>query len=225
MVDQERLKQAAARAALDSIRPRLARDCVLGVGTGSTANHFIDLLAGVRGELGATVASSEASARRLRGHGIPVRELDSVGRVDVYVDGADESNASLQLIKGGGGALTREKILAAAAGLFICICDESKLVAELGAFPLPVEVIPMARGHVSGELARLGGEPVHREGAVTDNGNSILDVRHFPIADPPATETAIDGIAGVVSSGLFARRPADVLLLGQAGGVRELRAT
>ncbi len=222
---QDELKQAVATAALDYIRPHLESDTVLGIGTGSTANLFIDSLAALRGQVNATVASSDASAERLRQHGIPVYDLNTVDQVDFYIDGADESNAALQLIKGGGAALTREKIVAAVARTFICIADESKLVHTLGAFPLPVEVIPMARSHVARELVKLGGDPVYREGVITDNGNIILDVHNFSIAQPLATEAKINNIAGVVSNGLFALRPADVLLLGTAQGVKTLRAS
>lgn len=221
---QDQLKQAVADAALAHIEPHVDDDTVLGIGTGSTANLFIDALAAIKGRIGATVASSEASAERLRSHGIPVYDLNSVDQVDFYIDGADESNHALQLIKGGGGALTREKIVAAVAKEFICIADESKLVHTLGNFPLPVEVIPMARGHVARELVKLGGDPVYREGFITDNGNIILDVHNFPIAQPLGTEEKINGITGVVTNGLFALRPADVLLLGTASGVQTLRA-
>jgi len=223
-VKQDELKQAVAGAALDYIRPRLEPDSVIGVGTGSTANYFIEALAEIKAEVGAAVASSEASAERLRRHGIPVRDLNDADEVTVYVDGADESNRRLELIKGGGAALTREKIVAATAREFVCICDESKLVEELGSFPLPVEVIPMARVHVARELARIGGDPVYREGVTTDNGNIILDLHNFPIPDARATETLIDGIVGVVTNGLFAHRPADVLLLGRPTGVDTLYA-
>jgi ribose 5-phosphate isomerase A len=216
------MKQAVAAAALARIRPRLERDTVLGIGTGSTANHFIDLLGAISGEIEATVASSESSAARLKQHGIPVYDLNSVDKVDFYIDGADESNHSLQLIKGGGAALTREKIVAAVAEEFICIADESKLVHTLGNFPLPVEVIPMARSHVARALVKLGGDPVYREGTITDNGNIILDVFNFPIAAPFETEHAINNIVGVVTNGLFAHRPADVLLLGRPDGVETL---
>jgi len=219
---QDELKKAVARAALEHIRPSLENDTVLGIGTGSTANHFIDCLADIRGRVNATVASSESSAARLKSHGIPVYELNTVDQVDFYIDGADESNYALQLIKGGGAALTREKIVAAVARRFICIADESKLVRTLGAFPLPVEVIPMARSHVARELVKLGGDPVYREGVVTDNGNVILDVYNFSIPQPLATEEQINNITGVVTNGLFARRPADVLLLGTADGVKTL---
>lgn len=217
------MKQAAARAALDYIRPKLESDSVIGIGTGSTANYFIDALGAIKAEVYATVASSEASADRLRQHGIPVYDLNSVDRVDVYVDGADESNRQLHLIKGGGGALTREKIVAAVAEEFICICDESKLVGTLGSFPLPVEVLPMARSHVARQLVKLGGDPLYREGVITDNGNIILDVYNFPIADPVAVERQIDAIVGVVTNGLFARRPADLLLLANPKGVDSIR--
>ncbi len=224
-MNQDQLKQAVAQAALDHIRPGLEKDTVVGIGTGSTANCFIDLLGAIKAEISATVASSEASAERLRSFGIPVYDLNSVDGVDVYVDGADESNGQLHLIKGGGAALTREKIVAAVARKFVCICDDSKLVTELGAFPLPVEVIPMARSHVARQLVKLGGDPIYREGVVTDNGNIILDVYNFPIADPIATEVAINAIVGVVSNGLFAQRPADVLLLGTSEGVKTLTAS
>jgi ribose 5-phosphate isomerase A len=221
---QDELKQAVADAALAYIRPHIENDTVLGIGTGSTANLFIDSLAPLSGLLSATVASSEASADRLRSHGIPVYDLNAVDRVDFYIDGADEANLALQLIKGGGAALTREKIVAAVAKEFICIADGSKLVHTLGAFPLPVEVIPMARGHVARELVKLGGDPVYREGVVTDNGNIIIDVYNFSIPEPFATEAKINGITGVVTNGLFALRPADLLLLGTPSGVQTLRA-
>ena len=223
-LNQDEMKQAVARAALERIRPKLEQDSVIGIGTGSTANYFIDALAGIKAEVDATVASSEASAERLRSHGLPVYDLNTVDRVDFYIDGADESNRDLQLIKGGGGALTREKIVAAVAEEFICICDESKLVHTLGDFPLPVEVIPMARSHVARQLVKLGGDPVYREGFVSDNGNIILDIYNFPVAAPLETEARINGITGVVTNGLFAHRPADVLLLGTANGVETLFA-
>jgi ribose 5-phosphate isomerase A len=218
------MKQAVADAALAYIRPKLYDDTVLGIGTGSTANLFIDSLAGIKGLINATVASSEASAERLRSHGIPVYDLNTVDQVDFYVDGADESNSALQLIKGGGAALTREKIVTAVAGEFICIADESKLVHTLGQFPLPVEVVPMARSHVARELVKLGGDPIYREGVVTDNGNVILDVYNFAIPQPLATEEKINNITGVVTNGLFALKPADVLLLATPNGVRTLYA-
>ena len=221
---QDELKHAVALAALDYLRPKLDNNTVLGIGTGSTANLFIDSLASVKGMIDATVASSEASAQRLKSHGIPVYDLNSVDQVDFYIDGADESNSALQLIKGGGAALTREKIVTAVAGEFICIADESKLVHTLGQFPLPVEVIPMARSHVARELVKLGGDPVYREGVLTDNGNIILDVYNFSIPQPLATEEKINNITGVVTNGLFALKPADVLLLGCADGVKTLFA-
>jgi ribose 5-phosphate isomerase A len=221
---QDELKQAVADAALAHIRPKLDNDTVLGIGTGSTANLFIDALVRIKGQINATVASSEASAQRLKSHGIPVYELNTVDRVDFYVDGADECNRALQLIKGGGAALTREKIVAAVAQQFICIADESKLVHTLGNFPLPVEVIPMARSYVARELVKLGGDPIYREGVVTDNGNVILDVYNFSIPQPLAMEARINNITGVVTNGLFALKPADVLLLGTPGGVKTLFA-
>lgn len=220
---QDELKQAVAEAALAHIRQDLNDNTVLGIGTGSTANLFIDCLAQIRGDINATVASSEASAQRLKNHGIPVYDLNTVDQVDFYIDGADECNSALQLIKGGGAALTREKIITAVARKFICIADESKLVHTLGAFPLPVEVIPMARSHVARELVKLGGDPVYREGVVTDNGNIIIDVYNFSIPQPLTTEEKINGITGVVTNGLFALKPADVLLLGTAEGVKTLR--
>ncbi len=222
---QDELKQAVAAAALDYIRPKLEDDSVIGIGTGSTANCFIDCLGAIKGQINATVASSEASAERLKNHGIVVYDLNSVDQVDFYIDGADESNSALQLIKGGGAALTREKIVTAVAKEFICIADESKLVHTLGAFPLPIEVIPMARSYVARELVKLGGDPVYREGVVTDNGNIILDMYNFSIEQPLATEQKINGITGVVTNGLFALRPADVLLLGTSEGVKTLTAS
>jgi ribose 5-phosphate isomerase A len=221
-MNQDELKQAVAQAALDYVRPKIDDDTVLGIGTGSTANLFIDCLAEISGSISATVASSEASAERLKAHGIPVYDLNAVDQVDFYIDGADESNSALQLIKGGGAALTREKIVTAVAREFICIADESKLVHTLGEFPLPVEVVPMARSHVARELVKLGGDPVYRDGVVTDNGNIILDVYNFAIPQPLATEAKINGITGVVTNGLFALKPADVLLLGTAEGVKTL---
>ncbi len=212
---QDELKQQAALRALDYV----VEGAIVGVGTGSTANFFIDGLAAMKDRIAGAVASSEASARRLAGHGIRLLDLNDVDHMPVYVDGADEIDASLAMIKGGGGALTREKIVAAVAGRFVCICDATKKVDCLGRFPLPVEVIPMARAQVTRELARLGGRPVLREGFVTDNGNLILDVHGLQIHDPSRLETAIDGIVGVVTNGLFARRGADVLLLATADGV------
>jgi len=221
---RDEMKQAVADAALAYIQPRLENDTVLGIGTGSTANLFIDALGKIKGQVNATVASSEASAQRLKQHGIPVYELNTVDSVHFYVDGADESNRALQLIKGGGAALTREKIVAAVAEQFICIADDSKLVHTLGKFPLPVEVIPMARSYVARELVKLGGDPVYREGVITDNGNVILDVYNFSIAQPLAMEEKINNITGVVTNGLFALRPADVLLLATTDGVKTLYA-
>ena len=221
-MNQDIRKQRAAEAALDLIED----GSVIGVGTGSTVNYFIEGLASLRGRIGGAVPSSEASAQRLRAHDIPVLDLNATGELPLYVDGADEATRGFALIKGGGGALTREKIVAAASRRFICIIDDQKLVERLGRFPVPVEVIPMARGHVARQLLRLGGQPALREGVVTDNGNHILDVRGLSITDPVALETEINQIAGVVTVGLFARRPADVLLVGTADGVVTLtRAT
>jgi ribose 5-phosphate isomerase A len=222
-MQQDALKQAVARAALDYVKERLQADSVIGIGTGSTANFFIDYLAELRDRFAGAVASSEASAQRLKSHGIEVLDLNNTGTFDIYVDGADEANARLELIKGGGAALTREKIVAACAREFVCIADGSKLVEQLGAFPLPVEVVPMARSYVARELVKLGGDPVYRNGVVTDNGNVILDVFNFPIATPRDAETRINQITGVVTNGLFALRPADLLLLGTAEGVKTLR--
>ena len=215
---QDELKQAVAREALKHLAP----DTVIGVGTGSTANFFIDELARLKGRIAGAVASSERSAERLRAHGIAVLDLNDVEDIPVYVDGADEITERMHMVKGGGGALTREKIVAAVARKFVCIADESKLVPMLGGFPLPVETIPMARAYVARELAKLGGRPKLREGFATDNGNIILDVSGLQIADPVALETAINNITGVVTNGLFARRGADVLLLGTAEGVKTL---
>lgn len=222
-MQQDALKQAVARAALDYVKERLQADSVIGIGTGSTANFFIDYLAELRDRFAGAVASSEASAQRLKSHGIEVLDLNSTGTFDIYVDGADEANARLELIKGGGAALTREKIVAACAREFVCIADGSKFVEQLGAFPLPVEVVPMARSYVARELVKMGGDPVYRNGVVTDNGNVILDVYNFPIATPRDAETRINQITGVVTNGLFALRPADLLLLGTAEGVKTLR--
>jgi len=219
---QDQLKQAVARAALDYITPKIEEDSVIGIGTGSTANYFIDYLAEIKGQINATVASSEASAERLKQHGIPVFDLNAVDEITVYVDGADEADPQLALIKGGGAALTREKIVAAVAKEFVCIADGSKLVDQLGQFPLPVEVIPMARSYVARELVKLGGDPVYREGVVTDNGNIILDVFNFMIPNPTDTEQKINDITGVVTNGIFARRPADILLLATEHGVKQL---
>ncbi len=214
-MSQDDLKRMAAEAAL-----KYVTGGIIGVGTGSTVNHFIDLLAGVKGRIEATVSSSEASTGRLKSHGIPVLDLNAAGELDLYVDGADESNRHLHLIKGGGGALTREKIVAAASRNFVCIADGSKLVDVLGTFPLPVEVIPMARSLVARQLVKLGGTPVWREGFVTDNGNIILDVHNLQIMEPTSLEQDINNITGVVTNGLFALRPADVLVLGTEEGVK-----
>jgi len=214
---QDQLKQAVAQAAVDHILPKLNDRSIVGVGTGSTANFFIDLLAKHKGFFDGAVASSEATAERLKQHGIPVYDLNSVSELEFYVDGADEANKHLELIKGGGAALTREKIVAAVAKTFICIADGSKLVEQLGAFPLPVEVIPMARSHVARELVKL-----YRDGVVTDNGNVILDVHNLMIGFAPELEGKINDIVGVVSNGLFAMRPADLLLLGTQDGVQTL---
>ncbi len=221
---QDELKLAVAKAAVEYILPLLEDDTIVGVGTGSTANLFIDELAQHKLKFEATVASSEASAERLKSHGIPVYDLNSVADIAVYVDGADESNNHLHLIKGGGAALTREKIVAAVSKQFVCIADQSKLVNVLGDFPLPVEVIPMSRSYVARELVKLGGDPVYREGVVTDNGNQILDVYNLKIEDAVALENKINSLVGVVTNGLFASRPADVLLLGTEEGVKTLRA-
>ena len=215
---QDEMKQAAARAALAHV---MAED-VIGVGSGSTANFFIAELGRVRHKFDGAVASSEATAQRLQQIGIPVLDLNTVGYLPVYVDGADEITRHFAMVKGGGGALTREKIVAAVARKFVCIADETKLVDVLGRFPLPVEVIPMARSYVARELVRLGGSPEWRQGFVTDNGNVILDVHNLEILKPMELETALDQIAGVVTNGLFARRGADVLVLGTARGVETL---
>lgn len=224
MATQDELKQAVAQAACDYVAAHLPAGAILGVGTGSTANFFIDAVAAIKDRLGGAVASSEATKKRLEGHGIQVLDLNEVVErglsMPIYVDGADEIDASLAMIKGGGGALTREKIVAAVAGTFVCVCDASKRVERMGKFPLPVEVIPMARAQVARELAALGGTPKLREGFITDNGNLILDIHGLSIADPVALETQINQITGVVTNGLFARRGADILLLAGAGGVQ-----
>lgn len=213
---QDELKQAVARKAIDYV----VEGEIVGVGTGSTANYFIDYLAEIKGRIEGTVASSEASRQRLLSHGIPVYDLNAVDSVPVYVDGADEADPNLCLIKGGGGALTREKIIADVAEKFVCIADASKYVKVLGNYPLPIEVIPMARSHVARQIVKhIGGDPVYREGFVTDNGNIILDVHNLQIATPLEIESRINDIVGVVTNGLFARRSADVLLLGKEDGV------
>lgn len=216
---QDELKQAVARAALDHVPV----GGVIGVGTGSTANFFIDELGKVKHRFDAAVASSEATAQRLKAAGIDVVALNDVLELTVYVDGADEINRSLAMVKGGGGALTREKIVAAVARTFVCIADQSKLVDVLGRFPLPVEVIPMARSYVAREMVRLGGVPEWRAGFVTDNGNAILDVWNLSIEQPAELEGKLNQIPGVVTNGLFAQRPADVLLLGTADGVQTIK--
>lgn len=215
---QDEMKKAAGWAALKYVVP----GTIVGVGTGSTVNHFIDALATMKDQIKGAVSSSIASTERLKGLGIPVFDLNDIDALSVYVDGADEINASRDMIKGGGAALTREKIVAAVAREFVCICDASKLVDVMGKFPLPVEVIPMAREHVARQLARLGGTPVLREGFVTDNGNVILDVKGLSITDPKGLEAQINQITGVVTNGLFAVRPANLLLLGTADGVRRI---
>lgn len=220
MASQDDLKREVAAAAIQYVPV----DCIVGVGTGSTANFFIDELAKIKHRIRGAVASSEASAKRLQGHGIEVLSLNEAGDLPVYVDGADEITSHMHMIKGGGGALTREKIVAAASKKFICVCDASKLVGVLGKFPLPIEVIPMARSSVARQLVKLGGQPVLREGFTTDNGNVILDVHNLHILNPVELESALDHIAGVVTNGLFARRAADVLLLGTPEGVKTMTA-
>ena len=212
---QDEKKRAVAEAALEFVEPGI----VLGVGTGSTTNAFIDALAPIADRIDGAVSSSEASTARLRALGLRLLDLNDVDRIPLYVDGADEATDARHLIKGGGGALTREKIVAGASDRFVCIIDDGKRVATLGAFPLPVEVIPMARRLVAARIEALGGRPVHRAGFVTDNGNEILDVHGMTIDDPPALESELDGIAGVVTNGLFSRRPADLLLIGSDVGV------
>ncbi len=219
-MNQDQLKQAVAQAAVDYVVGKIESDSIIGIGTGSTANCFIDLIAQHKHRFLATVASSEGSAERLRSHGIQVFELNSVSEVTIYVDGADEANPRLELIKGGGAALTREKIVTAVANEFVCIADESKWVKNLGTFPLPVEVIPMARSHVARELVKLGGDPVWRENVITDNGSLILDVHHLhPIGSACELEEKINQITGVITNGLFALKPADVLFLATQQGI------
>ena len=215
-MNQDELKRQAAEKALEF----LPDSGILGIGTGSTVNHFIDLLAPIKGRFDGAVSSSEASSKRLEAIGMRVLDLNSAGELEVYIDGADESNHQLHLIKGGGGALTREKIIAAASKKFVCIADASKLVSVMGRFPLPVEVIPMARSYVARELVKLGGTPEWRDDFVTDNGNLILDVHDLEIMEPMKLETEINNIVGVVTVGLFARRPADVLILGSEDGAK-----
>jgi len=215
-MNQDEMKRAAAEAALEYVEPGM----IVGIGTGSTANHFIDLLATVKGKIDGTVASSVASEERLKAHGIPVMDFNTAGELSLYVDGADESTKYLHLIKGGGGALTREKIVAAGSEKFVCIADDSKLVRVLGEFPLPIEVIPMAQSMVAREIVKLGGTPELRVGFTTDNGNIIIDVRNMEILNPVEMEATINQIAGVVTVGIFAHRPADVLILGGENGVQ-----
>lgn len=218
-MSQEDQKKRVAQAALEYVQT----GAVIGVGTGSTANYFIDALAQIKHRIDGAVASSEATAQRLKSYGIPVLDLNGVDSVSVYIDGADEANRHRQLVKGGGGALTREKIVAAVAKAFVCIVDESKLVDILGRFPLPMEVVPMARSYVARELRALGGNPYWRDGFVTDNGNVILDIHNLEILEPVKIESEINQIAGVVTNGLFARRPADILLIGTDYGVTKLQ--
>ncbi|MFZ5536279.1 MAG: ribose-5-phosphate isomerase RpiA [Pseudomonadota bacterium] len=217
-MNQDELKRQAALAALEYIKP----GTIVGVGTGSTVNHFIDGLATIKHKIEGAVSSSNASTERLRKHGIQVFDLNEVDDIPVYVDGADEANEHLQLIKGGGGALTREKIIAHMAKTFVCIADESKLVPVLGKFPLPIEVIPMARSMVAREMVKRGGNPVYRDGFVTDNGNQILDVHNLEIMQPAKLEDELNNIPGIVTVGLFALRPADVLILATRDGVRKI---
>ncbi|MBL0709400.1 MAG: ribose-5-phosphate isomerase RpiA [Colwellia sp.] len=216
---QDEMKKAAAIKALDFIE----NDSIVGVGTGSTVNHFIDALASIKGKIEGAVSSSEESSKRLKAHGIEVFDLNNVDVLDVYIDGADEITKYMSMIKGGGAALTREKIVAAVAKKFICIADSSKQVEVLGSFPLPVEVIPMARSYVARELVKLGGDPEYRTGVITDNGNVIIDVHNLSIVDPQALEIAINGIVGVVTNGLFAQRGADILILGTTDGTQVIQ--
>ena len=218
-MNQDQLKELVAREALKQV----VEDAIVGVGSGSTVFKFIDCLAGMKNRIEGAVAASEASAERLKKHGIRVFDLNSVNELPVYIDGADEVTEHLHMIKGGGGALTREKITAAVAKRFVCICDASKLVPVLGKFPLPVEVIPMARSYVARELVKMGGHPRLREGFTTDNGNVVLDCHGMTLLDPPRTEGELNQLAGVVTNGIFARRPADVLLLAESTGVRTIR--
>ena len=219
-MNQDELKQRVAHEALKHVED----GSIVGVGSGSTVNFFIDALAAIKGRIDGAVAASEASGERLKKHGIRVVDLNSVPDLPVYVDGADEVTEHLYMVKGGGGALTREKIIAAVARKFVCICDASKLVPVLGKFPLPLEVIPMARSHVGREMLRRGSQPVLRENYRTDNGNLILDCHGLTILDPPTLEADLNGIAGVVTNGLFARRRGDLLLLATPEGVRQVRA-
>ncbi|MFV2005766.1 MAG: ribose-5-phosphate isomerase RpiA [Gammaproteobacteria bacterium] len=213
---QDEMKRKAAEAALEYV----INDEIVGVGTGSTVNHFIDCLAEIKHKIEGAVSSSVASTERMEGYGIRVYDLNEVNGIEVYIDGADESDHYLNLIKGGGGALTREKIIAGASKKFVCIADESKLVDVMGTFPLPVEVIPMARSFIARELVKLGGRPVYREGFVTDNGNNILDVHDLKIMEPVKLENELNKLPGIVTVGIFANRPADVLILGTQEGAK-----
>ena len=217
-MNQDEMKKVAALAAIEY----LPNSGIIGVGTGSTVNHFIDLIAPLKHKFEGAVSSSEASTERMKAHGIQVFDLNAVGELEIYVDGADESNKFLHLIKGGGGALTREKIIAAASKKFVCIADETKLVDVMGEFPLPVEVIPMARSYVAREIVKLGGTPVWREDFITDNGNVILDIENLRIMEPVKLEQQMNNITGVVTVGLFANRPADVLILGTPDGAKTI---
>lgn len=219
---QDEMKKAVAQAAVEYIKPKLGKESIVGVGTGSTANFFIDALAEIKHTFDGAVASSETTAERLKNHGIQVFDMNSVAEMEVYVDGADEFDSGLNLIKGGGGALTREKIVAAVAKEFVCIVDSTKKVDLLGEFPLPVEVIPMARSQVARELVKLDGMPVWREGFTTDNGNVILDVHDMEIMHAKELETQLNNIVGVVTNGLFANRGADVVLMGTPDGVETI---
>lgn len=220
---QDQLKQQAAQAAFDYVKAHFKPGSVIGVGTGSTVNFFIDALAELKYDIEAAVSSSEASTERLKAHGIRVVDLNTVTEVPIYVDGADEIDAHLRMVKGGGAALTREKIIAAVAQTFVCIVDTSKQVGRLGRFPIPVEVIPMARSYVAREIVKLGGDPVWREGVVTDNGNWILDVHNFDILDPIHLEQQLNNIVGVVTNGLFAQRGADLAIVASANGVETVK--
>ncbi|WP_417680854.1 ribose-5-phosphate isomerase RpiA [Pseudidiomarina aquimaris] len=216
-------KQKAAEAALDYVKANLPQQAVIGVGTGSTVNFFIDALASIKHDIEAAVSSSEASTERLKQHGIRVVDLNSVSELPIYVDGADEIDEHMRMVKGGGAALTREKIVAAVADTFVCIVDSSKQVGRLGRFPIPVEVIPMARSYVAREIVKLGGDPVWREGVTTDNGNWILDVHNFDIVDPIHLEQQLNNIVGVVTNGLFAQRGADVTIVASEAGIETLK--
>jgi len=217
---QDDKKRAAAQAAISYIE----QGSIVGVGTGSTVNYFIDALAKIKDDIKGAVSSSDASSARLKSHGIEVLDLNSVGSFDIYVDGADEITEHKHMIKGGGAALTREKIVAAVAKTFVCIVDDTKLVPMLGHFPLPVEVIPLARSYVAREMVKLGGDPVYREGVVTDNGNVILDVHNLEILNPPELESKLNQIVGVVTNGIFAHRAADIVLIGNDDGVKTVQA-